>query len=166
VPSPFASGDLRDARRDAKLPERTLVAATPAVRDRPEALPAEVAPPEARELDPPESTLPELAPSESAESAAATLPPPTLPEPPPALEETLIASETEEALAPEESPPEPSLEPLPAGSAAGWELPRWPFLFGCLVFLLAAIAGATLGGTYPPLTALACGLLGIAVVRP
>ncbi len=186
APASYASGDLRDSRRDAKLPERTLVSATPAMRDRSDSVPAEVAPPEPSELAPSElapsepttsSAAPlEPAPSLSAPSvsAAAALPTPTLdpplPDPSPesvlVFEEPLLASEAAEPSISEAAPPEASPEPALAAPPAGWDLPRWPFLLGCLAFLVAAIAGATLGGTYPPLTALACGVLGVAVTRP
>lgn len=138
-PPGYASGDLLGDRRDLRLPDRTLVSATPAhaaqtLEDR------------------------DLAVTLTAEIPGAEVPalPPEAPAP--------LASRLELA-APEvpEAPPEaPAL--LPPASA--WDFPRWPLLTRCLAFLLGAIAASAIGGFVPLLTALAGGIVCMRAVRP
>lgn len=156
------STDLKDALRNARVGPRVLVAPTPtglgggdlvsrppepapsvtlegsATRPLPDVAPAPadalpaVAAPDASESAPPEPALPEVAPPELA-----------LPEDAPA----------EAAL------PEPPVAVSPVGAADLAALPLGiPFLMGTLVFLAGAIAGYSLGGTHPSLTALATGI--------
>ena len=149
----FSSGDLRDPRREVSLSERTLVADRPAPSaqaEGPGAPTAVVPPPAAPEVAPPVAEL--AAEPESSEPESSGLEP---------LELAL----------PEPVPLEPaSLEPAPSEAAPVREsggLPAFgPILATCLIFLAGVIAGASLGGLYPPLTALACGALVLAAIRP
>lgn len=152
----LTSKDLTNARRESRLPDRTLASPSPAVRD------SVLASREVSVILDPVSLEPPAMPANSLEVPAdmATLTPPPAPHAAETrVEGTLPAPEPE-------FPGEPA-EALPADAVTpGWTLPRWPALLGVLIFLLGAIAGSTLGGIHPFLTAVACGLLAIAATRP
>lgn len=144
-PSRYASGDLLGDRRNLRLPDRTLVSATPAHAE--------------RTLEAPDlsfsltvefpvvevSVVPPEAPVSAPAAIQAEPPPPEEPEAPP------------------EAPARP---PEPLFPALAWEFPRWPLLTRCLAFLLGAIAAATIGGLVPLFTTVAGGIICMRAVRP
>ncbi len=150
--------DLTDSRRQARLPERTLVAPAPAVLDsvltsREVTVALDPSPLGTLPLGPLPLEPPPEPPAGPGPALASLIP---LPAPP--AEVAQIAQAVSE--------PDSGASLPEATEAPGWALPRWPALLGVLIFLLGAIAGSTLGGLHPPLTAMACGILAIAVARP
>jgi hypothetical protein len=154
----FSSGDLRDPRREVSLPERTLVADRPALSapaEGPGAPTAVASPPAAPAVAPPATEF-------------AAEPEPSEPEPLELVmpEPAALESAPPEPTGPEPAGPEPARpEAAPVRESGG--LPAFgPILATCLIFLAGVTAGASLGGLYPPLTALACGALVLAAIRP
>jgi len=155
------SSDLKDALRNARVGPRVLVAPTPApaggdlVSRTSDAAPSVTLEGRATPTHPDVATSPEasVAPHAAVISVPDTAAVPLEP----------LPSET---VAPEVAPPEAtstevvSTEAVPPADAADLTaLPLGvPFLMGMLVFLAGAIAGYSLGGTHPALTALASGI--------
>lgn len=155
------STDLMAALRNARVGPRVLVAPTPADAGGSDLV----------------SRVPEPVPSVTLEGSATRPLPDVAPAPdvaprpePPAtpFAATISSPAPADALPPvaapvasEAAPSEPALPEAvpPVGAADLAALPLGiPFLMGTLVFLAGAIAGYSLGGTHPSLTALAAGI--------
>ena len=154
----FASGDLRESRREARIGDRMLVAPPPPegggelVGREPRPIPVTAPAPEHPTVESGDLVAPaetrSSPPAETADPALPVLAVPIADAPPPAEEPVAVKL--------------PRIEGLTVATGLPF---RIPFLMEVLLFLLGGIGGYALGGLHPSLTALAGGIAAILIFR-